>query len=35
MTYTKKYITNEDDYIIRVRSTSIVLLIFMTDATEA
>ena len=31
MTYTEKYITNEDDNIIRVRSTSITLLIFMSD----
>ena len=27
----KKYITNEDNNIIRVRSTSIILLIFMSD----
>ena len=31
MTYTEKYFTNEDNNIIRVRSTSIILLIFMSD----
>ena len=31
MTYTEKYITNEDNNIIPVRSTSIILLIFMSD----
>ena len=29
--YIKKYITNEDNNIIRVRSTSIILFIFMSD----
>ena len=31
MVYTEKYITNEDNNIIRVRSTSIILVIFMSD----
>ena len=32
MTYTEKiYITNENNNIIRVRSTSIMLLIFLSD----
>ena len=31
MTYTEKYITNEDNNIIIVLSRSIILLIFMSD----
>ena len=31
MTYTEKYTTNEDNNIIRVCSTSIILIIFMSD----
>ena len=31
MTYTEKCITHEDNNIILVRSTSIILLIFMSD----